>query len=102
MIIFKNYEGCSYQPRAGSFTASGSSCQNGAGLFAKQDTITATQVAETLGLSERMARNLMLGWVGDGWLLAADDSRRKRAYALSAIYRQYIGSLSARPFGKTG
>jgi len=72
------------------------------GLFAKQDTITATQVAETLGLSERMVRNLMLGWVGDGWLLVADDSRRKRAYALSAIYRQYIGSLSARPFGKTG
>ncbi len=70
------------------------------GLFAKQETITATQVAETLGLSERMVRNLMLGWVRDGWLFVADDSRRKRAYALSAIYRQYIGSLSAMNSGK--
>ncbi|MCX6064618.1 MAG: Fic family protein [Chloroflexi bacterium] len=70
------------------------------GLFAKQETITATQVAETLGLSERMVRNLMLGWVRDGWLVVADDSRRKRAYELSAIYRQYIGSLSAMNSGK--
>ena len=58
------------------------------GLFAKQETITATQVAETLGLSERMARNLMQEWVEQGWLLVADDSRRKRAYKLSALYRQ--------------
>ena len=58
------------------------------GLFAKQDTITASQVAEILGLSERMARNLMQAWVGQGWLVMADDSRRKRAYKLSAIYRQ--------------
>ena len=58
------------------------------GLFAKQETITATQVAELLGLSERMVRNLMQEWVAQGWLLVADDSRRKRAYKLSAIYRQ--------------
>jgi len=58
------------------------------GLFAKQETITATQVAENLGLSERMARNLMQEWVEQGWLLVADDSRRKRAYKLSALYRQ--------------
>ena len=58
------------------------------GLFAKQETITARQVAETLGLSERMARNLMQEWVEQGWLLVADDSRRKRAYKLSASYRQ--------------
>ena len=58
------------------------------GLFAKQETITATQVAGVLGLSERMVRNLMQGWVKQGWLLVADNSRRKRAYKLSAIYRQ--------------
>jgi Fic family protein len=58
------------------------------GLFAKQETITARQVADALGLSERMARNLMQEWVEQGWLLVADDSRRKRAYKLSAIYRQ--------------
>ncbi|MGC1375800.1 MAG: Fic family protein, partial [Anaerolineales bacterium] len=65
------------------------------GLFSKQDTITANQVAEALGLSERMARNLLQEWVTQGWLLVADGSRRKRAYKLSAIYRQSIGSLSA-------
>lgn len=65
------------------------------GLFATADRITAAQVAQTLGLSPRMARNLLQEWVDDGWLVVADPSRRKRAYALSAAYRQYIGSLSA-------
>jgi len=64
-------------------------------LFAHTERITAAQVAQTLGLSKRMARNLLLSWVADGWLEVADPSRRKRAYTLSAIYRQYIGSLSA-------
>ncbi len=67
------------------------------GLFAKRDTITGPQVAVMLGLSERMVRNLMQEWVGQGWLVVADESRRKRAYELSAIYRQYIGGLSAMP-----
>ena len=48
-----------------------------------------------LGLSERMARNLLKDWVDDGWLEVADPSRRGRAYSLSAVYRQFIGSLSA-------
>ena len=58
------------------------------GLFAKQETITVTQVAKILGLSERMVRNLMREWVEQGWLLVADNSRRKRAYKLSEIYQQ--------------
>ena len=65
------------------------------GLFASNDRITAPYVAPELGLSERMARNLLKGWVDDGWLEVADSSRRGRAYSLSAVYRQYIGSLSA-------
>ncbi len=64
-------------------------------LFATTDRITAGQVAETLGLSPRMARNLLQAWVDDGWLVVVDPSKRKRAYGLSAIYRQYIGSLTA-------
>jgi hypothetical protein len=44
-----------------------------------------------------MARNLMQVWVIQGWLVVADASRRKRAYALSPIYRQSIGDLSAMP-----
>ena len=65
------------------------------GLFAGKDRITAPEVASELGLSERMARNLLKGWVDDGWLEMADSSRRGRAYSLSAFYRQYIGSSSA-------
>lgn len=65
------------------------------GLFAAKETVTAPQVAAELGLSERMARNLLTDWVRDGWLEVADPSRRARSYSLSAKYRQYIGSLSA-------
>lgn len=69
------------------------------GLFARKETITAPVVADELGLSERMARNLLLDWVKDGWLQVTNPSRRARAYSLSAKYRQYIGSLSAMPLG---
>jgi hypothetical protein len=57
-------------------------------------------VAEALGLSDRMARVLINGWVEDGWLMVADPSKRGRSYELSAIYRQYIGGLSAMPTGE--
>jgi Fic family protein len=70
------------------------------GLFAKVPRITALEVAHALGLSERMARVLLTKWVKDGWLTIADSSRRKRAYDLTAIYRQYVGSLSATQRGK--
>ena len=65
------------------------------GLFALKETITAPHVAAELGLSQRMARNLLNDWVKDGWLEITNPSRRARSYSLSAKYRQYIGSLSA-------
>jgi DNA-binding transcriptional regulator PaaX len=71
------------------------------GLFAKIPRITAPEVARALGLSERMARVLLKKWVEDGWLDVADPSRRKRAYELTAIYRQYMGALSAMGSEKT-
>jgi len=66
-------------------------------LFATSDRVTSSQVAQSLGLSQRMARNLLQGWVDDGLLVVVDASKRKRAYGLSAIYRQYIGNLTAMP-----
>ena len=72
------------------------------GLFANADRIAAPDVARALGLSNRMARVLLKQWVRDGWLAVADTSRRKRAYKLTAIYRQYIGGLSAKRGGKDG
>jgi len=65
------------------------------GIFAGKQTITAPQVADELGLSEGMARNLLRAWMEDGWLEVTNPSRRARSYSLSAKYRQYIGSLSA-------
>jgi Fic family protein len=66
-------------------------------LFSKRELIKTTDVAEALRLSDRMARVLLNGWVEDGWLVVADPSKRGRSYELSAIYRQYIGRLSATP-----
>ena len=57
------------------------------GLFAATDRIAAKDVAHALGLSDRMARVLLGKWVDDGWIAAADPSRRARAYELTAIYR---------------
>ncbi len=65
------------------------------GLFNDTELITTKDVAQALGLSERMTRNLMHDWLASGFLEMAEPSRRKRSYQLSAIYRQYIDSLSA-------
>ncbi len=70
------------------------------GLFARADRVTTAQVARALGLSERMARDLLKTWVEDGWLVVVNPSRRARAFSLSpelsAVYRQSIGGLSAK------
>lgn len=65
------------------------------GLFARQDEITANDVARILGLSPRQARDLIARWVKAGWLVIGDPARKSRRYRLSAEYRRFIGSLSA-------
>ena len=65
------------------------------GLFTHQETVTAAEVARALGLSPRTARDLMAGWLADGWLELADPARRSRRYRLSAAYRQFIGEVTA-------
>jgi Fic family protein len=65
------------------------------GLFARQDTINGNDVARVLGLSPRQGRDLLIEWVNAGWLEVNDESRKSRAYQLSAIYRRFIGDLSA-------
>lgn len=64
-------------------------------LFARQDRISAPEVARLLGLSDRTARLLLQRWTEEGWLGVANPSRRGRVYELSAIYRQLIGNLTA-------
>jgi len=65
------------------------------GLFARQDRVSARDIAAALGLSERMSRELLRDWVQEGFLDVVDASRRGRAYTLSAAYRQFIGNPSA-------
>ncbi len=67
------------------------------GLFAQAERITTRQVADALGLSERMARVLLRDWTRAGWLVIAEPSNRKRAYALAKDYRQVIGNVAAMP-----
>ncbi|MEK7244107.1 MAG: Fic family protein [Thermodesulfobacteriota bacterium] len=64
-------------------------------LFGNRETVTNVQVAQALGLSTRMARVLIKGWVDGGMLVVTAAARRNRAYGLSAMYRQYLEGLSA-------
>ena len=61
-------------------------------LFARHDTITTAMIAMALGLSPRMARALVAGWIADGWLQPSTAAKKNRTYQLTAIYRQYIGN----------
>jgi MarR-like DNA-binding transcriptional regulator SgrR of sgrS sRNA len=60
-------------------------------LFSKQETITANDVAHSLGLSPRQARELLAEWTEAGWLEIGDAARKSRRYHLSAEYRRFIG-----------
>jgi transposase len=63
------------------------------GLFSRQDEISAKDVANIFGLSERQVRNLLNEWTAAGWLEVSDSSRKSRAYRLAAEYRPFIGNF---------
>jgi len=60
-------------------------------LFAKKDSISVKDIAESLGLSDRMARVLVAGWVKDGWLEVLNESNRSRSYGLAKKYEKFAG-----------
>ncbi len=68
-------------------------------LFMEKEQITSSDVAKALAISVRMARVLLRKWVIQGWLVVSNPSNRGRSYGLSAIYRQYVDSLSAMKMG---
>ncbi len=59
-------------------------------LFLDQETIGSGEVAKTLGVSTRQARNLLAQWVEDGWLEIADPSKRGRSYVLVEEYQSLL------------
>ncbi len=60
------------------------------GLFALQDMIQSSDVANLLGISTRQARELLTQWVRQGWLAVADPSRRGRRYQLASDYKKLL------------
>jgi Fic family protein len=59
-------------------------------MFHTQDMVKSIEVAAVLGISVRQTRDLLIGWVDDGWLEIADPSRRGRKYRLADQYRELI------------
>jgi Fic family protein len=57
------------------------------GIFSTQEYIRSSDVANLLGISLRQTRDLLSGWVAEGWLEVADPSRRGRKYRLATEYR---------------
>ncbi|MFH1446875.1 MAG: Fic family protein [Chloroflexota bacterium] len=61
-------------------------------LFAKQDFIKSSDVANLLGISTRHSRELLSQWVAQGWLEITDPSRRGRKYRLEQKYKGLVDS----------
>lgn len=59
-------------------------------LFSTQELIQSSEVASLLGISVRQIRDLLTGWVKDGWLEVADPSKRGRKYRLEEEYRALL------------
>ena len=64
-------------------------------LFTRQEEITSSDAAQLLGLSPRQTRDLMTEWVAQGWIEISNMARKTRRYRLSAVYRRFIGGISA-------
>jgi Fic family protein len=60
------------------------------GLFNTQEFVQSSDVASLLGLSVRQTRDLLTGWVEDGWLEVANSSKRGRKYGLEERYRTLL------------
>jgi transposase len=67
------------------------------GLFTRQETVANAEIARALGRAPRTVRDLITGWLEDGWLQVADPARKSRRYRLSAreAYRRFIGGITA-------
>ncbi len=56
------------------------------GLFATNEHLLTSDMANLLGISPRQTRDLVTGWVEQGWLEVVDASRRGRKYRLAKEY----------------
>jgi Fic family protein len=56
-------------------------------LFRHSDAITSRDIAKLFTLSQRAARNLLAGWVEQGFVLVADPAKKSRKYRLANEFR---------------
>jgi len=52
-------------------------------LFRQTDVITSRDVEQLFGISQRMARNIVSRWLGDGFLKIVDSAKKSRRYRLA-------------------
>jgi len=69
------------------------------GLFTRQEIVTTAEIARALGLAPRTVRDLIAGWLADGWLAVDDPSRKTRCYRLSVEYRRFVGEITVEGEG---
>jgi len=62
------------------------------GLFARTETLSTGEMAATLGISARMARNLVKEWIATDFLVSIGAAKKTRRYGLTEEYRNHIGN----------
>lgn len=60
------------------------------GLFAKQQTVTAAELAAYLGLSPRQARDQCARWLDEGFLDTGNPSKKARSYQLAGRFEETV------------
>lgn len=59
-------------------------------LFKDSDTIASRDVASLFSISERAARNLLIAWVENGFLVVTDPAKKSRKYGLASEFSAIV------------
>jgi Fic family protein len=59
-------------------------------LFRQSDTITSHDVEHLFAISQRAARNILSGWVEDGFVIVAHPSKKSRKYTLANEFKAML------------
>jgi Fic family protein len=59
-------------------------------LFKGSTTITSRDIARLFGISERAARNLLVAWVENGFVVVADPAKKSRKYGLASEFSAIV------------
>ena len=60
------------------------------GLFSKSKIVTATELAEYLGITHRRGRELCIKWVAAGFIVIENSSKKARSYQLAERYEKSL------------